>query len=83
MLSEAARMLRFLFVDEASFVLDDDAAAKNLGTDAAPVLEAARAALDALTDWSAPDDRGGAEGGAGRRARAQAAQARSRPCGSP
>jgi flagellar hook-associated protein 1 FlgK len=40
-LSDAARMLRFLFVDDGSFVLDADAAEKNLGADAAPVLEVA------------------------------------------
>ncbi|MBW0115506.1 glutamate--tRNA ligase [Pseudonocardia abyssalis] len=51
-LSDAARMLRFLFVDGKDFVLDEDAAAKNLGADAAPVLEAALTGLDALQDWS-------------------------------
>ncbi|GAA3243439.1 glutamate--tRNA ligase [Pseudonocardia petroleophila] len=51
-LSDAARMLRFLFVDGADFVLDEDAASKNLGPDAAPVLEAALTGLDALQDWS-------------------------------
>jgi glutamyl-tRNA synthetase len=51
-LSDAARMMRFLFVDGKDFVLDDDAAAKNLGADAVPVLEAALTGLDALQDWS-------------------------------
>ncbi len=51
-LSDAARMLRFLFVAEDGFALDEDAAAKNLGADAAPVLEAALTGLDALTEWS-------------------------------
>ena len=53
-LSDAALMLRFLFVDDAAFAPDPDAAAKNLGADAAPVLEAALTSLDALDEWSAP-----------------------------
>ena len=53
-LSDAARMLRFLFVTGDGFTLDEDAAAKNLGADAAPVLEAALTGLDALADWSTP-----------------------------
>ena len=53
-LSDAARMLRFLFVD-ATFAPDPDAAERNLGADAAPVLEAALSSLDALKDWSAPE----------------------------
>jgi glutamyl-tRNA synthetase len=51
-LSDAARMLRFLFVPEEGFAPDDDAAEKNLGADAAPVLEAALTGLDALPEWS-------------------------------
>jgi glutamyl-tRNA synthetase len=51
-LSDAARMLRFLFVPEEGFAPEDDAAAKNLGADAAPVLEAALTGLDALPEWS-------------------------------
>lgn len=53
-LSDAARMLAFLFRDEEAFTPDDDAAAKNLGSDAAPVLEAAVAGLTDLPEWSAP-----------------------------
>jgi len=53
-LSDAARMLRFLFVPEEGFTPDADAAEKNLGADAAPVLDAALTGLDALPDWSAP-----------------------------
>ena len=53
-LSDAALMLRFLFVDDAAFAPDPDAAGKNLGADAAPVLEAALTSLDALDKWSAP-----------------------------
>jgi len=57
-LSDAARMLRFLFVDDSDgsggFAPDPDAAEKNLGADAAPVLEAALTSLDALDKWTAP-----------------------------
>jgi glutamyl-tRNA synthetase len=52
-LSDAARMLRFLFVSEEGFVPEADAADKNLGSDAAPVLEAALTGLDDLPEWSA------------------------------
>jgi glutamyl-tRNA synthetase len=51
-LSDAARMLRFLFVPEEGFAPDADAAEKNLGADAAPVLEAALTGLDAVPEWS-------------------------------
>ncbi|MFD1532051.1 glutamate--tRNA ligase [Pseudonocardia aurantiaca] len=51
-LSDAARMLRFLFVPEEGFAPEADAAEKNLGADAAPVLEAALTGLDALPEWS-------------------------------
>ncbi len=54
-LSDAARMLRFLFVDEGAFAPDADAVEKNLGPDAAPVLDAALSSLDALKDWTAPE----------------------------
>jgi glutamyl-tRNA synthetase len=51
-LSDAARMLRFLFVPEEGFEPEADAADKNLGADAAPVLEAALTGLDAVPEWS-------------------------------
>jgi glutamyl-tRNA synthetase len=51
-LSDAARMLRFLFVPEEGFELEPDAAEKNLGADAAPVLEAALTGLNTLPEWS-------------------------------
>jgi glutamyl-tRNA synthetase len=51
-LTDAARMLRFLFVPEEGFVPEAEAAEKNLGADAAPVLEAALTGLDALPEWS-------------------------------
>lgn len=57
-LSDAARMMRFLFVDGKDFEIDEDAAAKNLGADAAPVLEAALTGLDALADWSTDEIEG-------------------------
>ena len=38
-----------------AFAPDADAAEKNLGADAAPVLEAALSSLDALKDWTAPE----------------------------
>jgi glutamyl-tRNA synthetase len=54
-LSDAARMLRFLFVPEHGFAPEPEAAEKNLGTDAAPILEAALTGLDALPEWSTPE----------------------------
>jgi glutamyl-tRNA synthetase len=54
-LSDAARMLGFLFVADDAFALDEDAAQKNLGADAAPVLEAALTSLDALPGWATAD----------------------------
>ncbi|MFD9895819.1 glutamate--tRNA ligase [Amycolatopsis sp. NPDC059027] len=50
-LSDASSMVRFLFVDDAEFVPEEDAAAKNLGEAAKPVLSAAIAALEALPSW--------------------------------
>lgn len=52
-LSEAVGMLRFLLTDEASFTVDPDSAAKALGPDADPVLEAAAAALEREAEWTA------------------------------
>ncbi|WP_415974436.1 glutamate--tRNA ligase [Rhodococcus sp. 077-4] len=54
-LSDAWGLLKFLFVDEADFEIDPAAAAKNLGADAAPVLDAAVEALTALTTWTTAD----------------------------
>ncbi|MBM7460283.1 glutamate--tRNA ligase [Rhodococcus coprophilus] len=51
-LSDAWDLLKFLFVGESEFELDEAAAAKNLKTEAGPVLDAALAALDALDEWS-------------------------------
>jgi glutamyl-tRNA synthetase len=52
-LSDAVGMTRFLFVSEEDFTPDEDAAAKNLGADSHPVLDASISALDAVTDWTA------------------------------
>jgi glutamyl-tRNA synthetase len=46
-------MLRFVIVDEADFVVDEAAAAKHLGGENQPVIAAALAALEALTEWNA------------------------------
>ncbi|MGW5189947.1 glutamate--tRNA ligase [Kribbella sp. NPDC004138] len=53
-LSESDEMLGFLFVDEAAFTVDPDAAAKVLTGDADAVLDAAVKALSDLdgTDWT-------------------------------
>ncbi len=52
-LSEAVGMLHFLLVDEESFAVDPAAAGKALGADAAPVLDAAAAALEREPEWTA------------------------------
>ncbi len=53
-LSDAAEMLRFLFVGEAEFAPEPEAAAKALGEAAGPVLDASIAALEKLPDWTTP-----------------------------
>ncbi|HEY5856351.1 MAG TPA: glutamate--tRNA ligase [Aldersonia sp.] len=50
-LSDAWGLLSFLFAPESEFAVDEAAAAKNLGPDARPVLDAAIAALESLEDW--------------------------------
>ncbi|CRK54126.1 Glutamate--tRNA ligase [Rhodococcus sp. RD6.2] len=54
-LSDAWDLLKFLFVSDDEFAIDPAAAAKNLGADAAPVLDAAVAALDGLVAWATAD----------------------------
>ncbi|CAN5591980.1 glutamate--tRNA ligase [soil metagenome] len=49
-LGDAWGLLRFL--DDNEYALDPKAAAKELGPDAAPVLDAAVAALSAVDDWT-------------------------------
>lgn len=51
-LADAWDLLRFLFAPDEQFAIDPAAAAKNLGADAAPVVDAAIAALDSLTTWT-------------------------------
>ena len=43
------------FLDDDAYELDPKAAAKELGPDAAPVLDAAVAALESVSDWTTPD----------------------------
>ena len=52
-LTDAVAMLSFLFVDDASFAVDSDDAAKLLTPDASATLQAALLALEALPDWRA------------------------------
>jgi glutamyl-tRNA synthetase len=51
-LSQAADMVTFLLVDEDTFTVDPDDAAKQLTAESAAVLEAALGALTALDDWT-------------------------------
>jgi glutamyl-tRNA synthetase len=52
-LREAAAMLEFL--DDATYAVDPDSAAKQLGPDSMPVVEAAVAALEGLTSFGTED----------------------------
>ncbi len=52
-LSELPALLRFLFVEDAAFTVQDDAAAKGLTPAQVPALQAATAALEPLTAWTA------------------------------
>ncbi len=52
LLSELPPMLRFLFVPEADFAVDEAAAAKAFVTGSAAVLSAAADALDPLEEWT-------------------------------
>ncbi|MFT4189499.1 MAG: glutamate--tRNA ligase [Aeromicrobium sp.] len=51
-LTEAVEMLRFLFVDEADFTVDETDAAKQLDEKGRAVVKAAHEALGALDDWT-------------------------------
>jgi glutamyl-tRNA synthetase len=53
-LSDAAEMVRFLFIADDEFAPEPDAAAKALGEPAAPVLDASLAALETVAEWTAP-----------------------------
>jgi len=61
-LTDAAAMLAFLFVPDDRFAPEPDAAERNLGADAAPVLQAALTSLDALAGWSAAEIEGALKG---------------------
>ncbi|MDV6013505.1 glutamate--tRNA ligase [Haloechinothrix sp. LS1_15] len=50
-LSEAGPLVRFLFVDEAGFEPEESASSKALTSDALPLLDAAIAALEAMSAW--------------------------------
>jgi glutamyl-tRNA synthetase len=54
-LADAPGMLGFLLVDEATFAVDPEDAARSLGPDAAPVLRAAHDALAGLPTWATDD----------------------------
>jgi glutamyl-tRNA synthetase len=47
-------MLRFLFIAEDQFAPEPESAAKALGADATPVLDASIAALEGVGEWSTP-----------------------------
>ena len=61
-LTDSAAMLAFLFVPDDEFAVEPDAAQRNLGADAEPVLKAALTSLDALPDWSATEIEGALKG---------------------
>ena len=50
-LGDAWELLKFL--DDDAYAIDEKAAAKELGPDSGPVLDASLAALDGIGDWSA------------------------------
>ncbi|MFB7717380.1 glutamate--tRNA ligase [Nocardia sp. NPDC056100] len=52
-LGDAWGLLEFLFVPSEDFVIDPAAREKNLGADAVPVLQAAIAAVDGVSEWNA------------------------------
>lgn len=56
-LGDAWDLLKFLFVPAEEFAVDEAAAQKNLGPDAVPVLQAAVAALDSVSNGRRPCSR--------------------------
>lgn len=52
-LGDSWDLLKFLFVPAEEFEIDPAAREKNLGSDAVPVLQAAVAALDGISEWTA------------------------------
>lgn len=53
-LGDAWGLIKFFYLDGDDFVVDEASAAKNLGADAGPVLDAAITALDGLSPWDTP-----------------------------
>jgi glutamyl-tRNA synthetase len=51
-LSDVVEMVRFLFTPDDVFAPEPDAAAKNLGEAAVPVLDASVAALEGVDGWT-------------------------------
>lgn len=51
-LSDAWNLIRFLYIDPASFTVDEAAARKNLKSDAREVLDASVRALGAVDEWT-------------------------------
>jgi glutamyl-tRNA synthetase len=60
-LGQGADMLRFLFVPEAEFTVDEAAAAKQLGGEGRAIVQSAIAALQELTDWTSDAIKGALE----------------------
>lgn len=53
-LGDAWGLLRFLYVPEDEFTVDEAAARKNIKADAGPVLDATVAALEGVGEWTTP-----------------------------
>ncbi|WP_461665080.1 glutamate--tRNA ligase [Gordonia sputi] len=51
-LGEAWPLISFLYVSDDEFAIDEKSAAKNLGADAGPVLDAAISTLSSLAEWN-------------------------------
>ncbi|GAC79575.1 glutamyl-tRNA synthetase [Gordonia malaquae] len=50
-LGDAWDLIKFLYVDDADFAYDEKAAAKNLGADAVPILDATIAVCESVEAW--------------------------------
>ncbi|MGV9481985.1 glutamate--tRNA ligase [Gordonia aichiensis] len=51
-LGDAWPLISFLYIDDDEFAIDEKSASKNLGADAAPVLDAAITTLSELGEWN-------------------------------
>ncbi|KAF0967725.1 MULTISPECIES: glutamate--tRNA ligase [Gordonia] len=51
-LADAWDLIKFVYVSDDEFTIDEKAASKNLGADAVAVLDAAIAAIEPLTSWT-------------------------------